>query len=87
VTTDIAACARPLSRAYAKRAAATTVPEVRDVHDCDFETRSETDLRMSALRARGDAASRGQVEAEPALAWDGVCVRAAFGTKPAFPRR
>jgi hypothetical protein len=64
VTTDTASSARPLSRAHVKRAAATIVPEVRDVHDCDLETRSETDLRMSALRARGSAASRGEVEAE-----------------------
>ncbi len=72
VTTDIATRARPLSRAHAKRAAAATVPEVRDVHDCDFETRGPTDFRMSALRARGDARSRGEVEAEVALVSGGV---------------
>jgi hypothetical protein len=42
------------------------VPEVRDVYDCNLETRSETDLRMSALRARGDALSQGKVKAESA---------------------
>jgi hypothetical protein len=51
------------------------MPEVRDVHDCDFETRGQADLRMSALRARGGAPSRGEAEAEVALVADGICVR------------
>jgi hypothetical protein len=85
-TTDIATSARPLTRAHVKRAAATIVPEVRDVYDCNLETRSETDLRMSALRARGGASSRAEIE--PALVPGSVCVlRVARGTKPAFPRR
>jgi hypothetical protein len=73
VTTDIATRARPLSRAHAKRASAAAVPEVRDVHDCDLETRGQTDLRMSALRAPGDARSRGEAELAPMS--EGVCVR------------
>jgi hypothetical protein len=32
---------------------------MRDVHDCDIETLRKIDLRMSALRARRDARSRG----------------------------
>jgi hypothetical protein len=75
VNTDIATSARPLSLTHAKRASAATVPKVRDVHDCDRETRGQADLRMSALRARGDARSRGEVEAELALVSDGVFVR------------
>ena len=70
--TDIAIGARPLSRAHAKTSCATNMPEVWDVHDCDFETRDQTDLRMSALRARRDAPSRGEVAQASDGASDGV---------------